>query len=185
MIESYCITPPFLSTRNLEDFKTTLFKSFSAHAPTRACLRAPHAPPDLLACFVELCKTFAITSYLNLPLLSSSIDQALQYGFFGVHVKGHALAELPHIPPTLSSFYSAHSAQEVQQAIDLGAHFCTLSPIFPTPHKPPPLGLDYLDQLTPLQKNRLFALGGIVRIEQVKLIASKGLRGFASVRYFL
>ncbi|WP_158655704.1 thiamine phosphate synthase [Helicobacter cynogastricus] len=185
MIESYCITPPFLCALSPADFKTTLFKSFSTHHPVRACLRAPHAHPDQLTCFVELCKTFEISSYLNLSSFSVSLNQALEYGFFGVHAKGDALQELSSIPPTLSSFYSAHSTLEVQQALELGASFCTLSPIFSTPNKPPPLGLEYLDQLTLLEKDHVFGLGGIVEIEQVKLIASKGLRGFASVRYFL
>nr|WP_275896767.1 thiamine phosphate synthase [Helicobacter suis] len=123
-------------------------------------------------------------SYLNLASLELSVQKALEHGFMGVHVKGAELAGIITIPPTLSSFYSAHNALEVMQALDLGAQFCTLSPILATPNKAPPLGLDYLDQFCLEVKQHLFALGGM-RLELATLLAEKGLRGFAGMRCFL
>ncbi|MFC3848482.1 thiamine phosphate synthase [Helicobacter baculiformis] len=184
-LESYFITPPHFGVLAPLDFKIALSQVLRTHRPTRACLRANQANDTLLTCFVSLCQEFGTMSYLNLTHLQTSIDKALAHGFVGVHAKAHALLELKDIPPNLQSFYSAHSALEVQEALALGAHFVTLSPIFPTPNKPPSLGLDYLEQLNPAYKRHTFALGGIVHVQQCNLLNSKGIKGFAGMRYFL
>ncbi len=121
---------------------------------------------------------------MNLAHLCASIETALGFGFIGVHAKANALLALKHIPAHLHSFYSAHSVLEVQEALEQGAHLVTLSPIFPTPNKPPALGLEYLDRLSPTQKQRVFALGGITHSAQLPLLAHKGIKGFAGIRFF-
>ncbi|WP_104732382.1 thiamine phosphate synthase [Helicobacter salomonis] len=183
-LESYCITPSFFSTLNPWDFKIALSRILRTHHPTRACLRATHASDTLLACFVSTCQEFGVITYINLAHLQISIQKALEHGFMGVHAKGSALGELKIIPPTLSSFYSAHGVSEVQEALEEGAHFITLSPIFSTPNKPPPLGLDYFKTLSPALKSHVFALGGITS-QNRELLDNLNIRGFAGIQYFL
>ncbi|WP_162982663.1 thiamine phosphate synthase [Helicobacter vulpis] len=184
-LESYFITPPYFSALAPFDFQIALSQVLRTHRPTHACLRTNQASDALLSSFVRVCQEFGVLSYVNLACLQTSIDKALEFGFLGVHAKASALSELKNIPSPLYSFYSAHSLLEVQEALKQGVCYTTLSPIFPTPNKPPPLSLDYLDQLGPKTKKRTFALGGVVTPHQVSLIAQKGLRGFASMRYFL
>lgn len=189
MFESYFITPQAWQTLNLKEFEGCLAQVFSTHAPNRACLRqAASSPPfaaRMCAAFVRLCAAFQVMPYINCQSPQKSLDCALEYGFKGVHLKSHALDFVLKIPQNLQSFYSAHSVKEVQQALDLGVHFCTLSPIFATPNKPPPLGLDYFKALSPTLKPHIFALGGITTREQIELMKNLHLKGFASIRYFL
>ncbi|BEG57737.1 hypothetical protein NHP21005_14250 [Helicobacter sp. NHP21005] len=141
MFESYFITPQAWQTISLKEFEGCLAQVFSTHAPNRACLRQVASSPPfaarMCAAFVRLCAAFQVMPYINCQNPQESLDCALEYGFRGVHLKSHALDFVLKIPQNLQSFYSAHSVKEVQQALDLGVHFCTLSSIFATPDKPP------------------------------------------------
>ncbi|TSA82106.1 thiamine phosphate synthase [Helicobacter mehlei] len=181
-LETYWITPPLSSDPQI--FQATLQATFDAHTIHKASLRGANFPPQLLDLFAKTCHVHYITSFLNLPTLKLSIQKALEHGFKGVHVKGAQILGIPHIPANLQIFYSAHNAKEVLQALDLGAHFCTISPICATPNKPPPLGLDYLDQFSLEVKAHLFALGGM-GYELASLLEDKGLKGFAGTRCFV
>ncbi|WP_104742124.1 thiamine phosphate synthase [Helicobacter ailurogastricus] len=189
MFESYFITPEVLQTLNAKEFEACLTRVFKTHAPNRACLRQADTSrpfsPAFYSAFARLCHAFKITAYLNLQTPQQSLDCALEHGFAGVHLKGNALDFASKIPQDLQKFYSAHNALEVQKALDLGIHLCTLSPLFKTPNKPPPLGLDYLQALSPELKAHVFALGGITTHEQIELVKNLHIKGFASIRYFL
>ncbi|WP_104640362.1 thiamine phosphate synthase [Helicobacter bizzozeronii] len=180
-LETYWITPQLSSDPQI--FQATLQATLQAHTIHKAALRGANFSAQLLDLFAKTCHDHHTTSFLNLPTLELSIQKALEHGFQGVHVKGVQILEIPHIPANLQIFYSAHNAREVLQALDLGAHFCTISPICATPNKPPPLGLDYLDQFLPEVKACLFALGGM-GYELASLLEEKGLRGFAGMRCF-
>ncbi|MEJ5168255.1 MAG: thiamine phosphate synthase, partial [Arcobacteraceae bacterium] len=67
-----------------------------------------------------------------------------------------------------------------------GADAVTYSPVFDTPDKGKPIGLEALD----MAKNEvaaimIFALGGIVTKEQIDSIKQTKADGFASIRYFV
>lgn len=183
-LEAYWITPPFLSDLSLEAFQATLQAVFNAHTIQRACLRSALAQDAMLDLFAQTCHAHRAISYLNLATLDLSIQKALEHGFMGVHVKGAEILNIPAIPPSLRGFYSAHNALEVQKALDLGIEYCTLSPILATPHKSPPLGLEYLNQFPLEIKARLFALGGITTTKSISCLQKMQVKGFASVRYF-
>ncbi|GMB96744.1 thiamine phosphate synthase [Helicobacter sp. NHP22-001] len=193
MFESYFIIPESFVDLSLKDFKECLTQVFKTHTPSRACLRqtnlsSPTNPAisfSLCASFVHLCAAFKVVAYVNLKTPQDSLDCALKHGFHGVHLKSNALDFAPKIPKNLQSFYSAHSVEQVQKALDLGIDFCTLSPLFATPNKPPPLGLDYFKALSSILKARIFALGGIISTNEVDLVKTLQMKGFASIRYFL
>ncbi|BDQ27175.1 thiamine phosphate synthase [Helicobacter heilmannii] len=188
MFASYFISPKSWQALGVKEFEAHLMRVFRAHPPNFACLRqAGSAPfsPDVCAVFVRLCVAFKVVALINCKTPSASLESALEFGFSGVHLKSHVLDFAPKIPKHLQIFYSAHSIDEVQEALDCSVHFCTLSPIFATPNKPPPLGLDYFNALSPALKARVFALGGITTPRHIELVKNLHLKGFASIRYFL
>ncbi|PAF50459.1 hypothetical protein BKH44_08275 [Helicobacter sp. 13S00477-4] len=130
------------------------------------------------------CKQYNIESFINLSHIDLSIKFAKEYHFEGVHIKSNQLNETKKIT-NLKTFYSAHQTQEILQAYQIGINFITISPIFATPNKPKPLGINYLQILQEELKKNLFALGGILTEKQIKSIKENGLKGFASIRYFL
>jgi len=79
---------------------------------------------------------------------------------------------------------STHSKEEALQAQNLGADMITFSPIFATPNKGEPKGVEVLRELTTLLDIGVIALGGIVTQEQIDLCEEAGAFGFASIRYF-
>ena len=80
---------------------------------------------------------------------------------------------------------STHSEEEINQAVALGADAVTYSPVFTTPGKGEPKGLEDLKEITGKIKTNIFALGGIISSDQVKQCELNGAYGFASIRYFI
>ena len=60
----------------------------------------------------------------------------------------------------------------------------TFSPIFETPNKGLPVGLEVLESATSQVNIPVLALGGILTQEQVRACEIAGAGGFASIRYF-
>ncbi|WP_180675618.1 thiamine phosphate synthase [Helicobacter sp. 11S03491-1] len=189
MFESYFITSPLLYPQNsVEIFYHHLRNISLHHSIDKACFRdnVNIIPIDLIKVFAQWCQSHHIKSFLNLSNTSLSLKIANQCNIDGIHIKSNQLHTIKiAISEKKSIFYSAHQSNEILQALDLGAHFVTISPIFPTPNKPKPLGIDYCSHLNSHIKPHLFALGGIITEEQINAIKSFHLRGFGSIRYFL
>ncbi len=125
---------------------------------------------------------------LNIPFTNLSQIISLGEYFDGVHLKSHLKG---HIAPLRAIYadskkligYSAHSIKEVMQAIELGADYCTLSPIFATPNKSKPLGLDIFKHIPKALRCRIFALGGI-KSSHIQNLKDLGLGGFAGISCF-
>jgi thiamine-phosphate pyrophosphorylase len=79
---------------------------------------------------------------------------------------------------------SAHSIDEARSLERRGVDVVTLSPIFPSPGKGTPLGLNYLRKAMRELKVPIIALGGIVTPEHLEDVWQIGAYGFASIRYF-
>lgn len=79
---------------------------------------------------------------------------------------------------------STHNEEEIALAQSLGANAVTFSPIFATPNKGEPKGLELLKAMTTKFTVPIIALGGVVTEEQVTQCQACGARGFASIRYF-
>jgi len=80
---------------------------------------------------------------------------------------------------------STHTLEEVLEAEKRGADAITFSPIFRTPNKGEPLGLEKLKEINDKIHIKCFALGGIINMEQVDACEKVGVYGFASIRFFL
>ncbi len=79
---------------------------------------------------------------------------------------------------------STHTVEELKKAEALGADMATFSPIFETPGKGLPVGLEVLKRMTSQVHIPILALGGIVTEEQIAACERSGASGFASIRYF-
>lgn len=165
-------------------------------------LNLPHLPVDwvmyrgddesLISHFISHFAPFKKTLILNLPF--QNLSHILHYinDFDGVHLKSHLLSFIAPLKAAILSRYkdskkligySAHSLKDIESAITLGAHYCTLSPILPTPNKAKPLGLAKLEDIPYHLRPYIIALGGIEE-KHIPLLQSLDFGGFAAIRYF-
>ena len=84
----------------------------------------------------------------------------------------------------LLAIASTHSLEEAQEAERLGAHMVTLSPLFASPGKGEPLGVETFSKIVAELHIPVIALGGIVGEEHIREASEAGAAGFASIRYF-
>lgn len=80
--------------------------------------------------------------------------------------------------------WSAHSPAEAMHAFDSGCDYVTLSPIFASPKKGRPLGLEPLRDLTRQTGRPVIALGGIAP-ENAREVLNAGAHGLAAIRGIL
>lgn len=103
----------------------------------------------------------------------------------GVHLSSTQLDEIPEAKADgLFVVVSTHTLEELQKAQSLGADMATFSPIFVTPDKGMPVGLEVLRSMTAEVVIPVLALGGILTQEQISACEKHGASGFASIRYF-
>lgn len=103
----------------------------------------------------------------------------------GVHLTSLQFEEIEYAKEKgLEVIISTHSLDEVQKAEVLGADFVTYSPIFATPNKGEPKGVEDLKKLVDCVDIKVFALGGITTKDELEEIQDSGVYGFASIRYF-
>ena len=79
--------------------------------------------------------------------------------------------------------YSAHNVDEVIYALELGADYCTLSPICATPNKGKALGLEVFEHIPYALRSRVIALGGMTK-DLIPYLQNLGVGGFAGIRCF-
>jgi len=122
-------------------------------------------------------------------LVNERLDVALACGADGIHLPADSLpvaAVRRATPPGWLIGASCHTAGEVEEAAREGAGFAVLGPIFSTPGKGPPLGIDVLREacarVAPLHFPVL-ALGGVA-IEKAQACLEAGAAGLAGIRLF-
>ncbi len=110
---------------------------------------------------------------------------ANELGFNGVHLSSKGFSEIIKAKELgLRVFISTHTKEEALLAKKLGADAITFSPIFHSPNKGEPKGVEALEELIKECDIKVFALGGIISVEQVANVSKSGAFGFASIRYF-
>jgi thiamine-phosphate pyrophosphorylase len=109
-------------------------------------------------------------------LVNSRADVALATGADGVHLPAAAPRERF---PKLMVARSCHTLEEVRQA---SADFVTFGPVFASPGKGAPVGLEALRAACQLGK-RVFALGG-VNWDNAAECMHVGAEGIAGIRLF-
>jgi thiamine-phosphate pyrophosphorylase len=118
-------------------------------------------------------------------LLHSDYDLAKMLNADGVHLKSTQFSDIKKAK-TLGLFVviSTHSIEEAKKAESLGADMITFSPIFSTPNKGEPKGVEVLKSLVAKLTIPVIALGGILSEKQIEACENAGAFGFASIRYF-
>ena len=132
-------------------------------------------------------------------LVGERLDVALACGADGVHLPADSLPVAVvrnAVPPGWPAKWpancpakwlvgaSCHSTAEVEAAAREGASFAVLGPMFPTPGKRPPLGLEPLRQACLSMAPRQFpvlALGGVT-LENARACLEAGAAGLAAIR---
>ena len=118
-------------------------------------------------------------------LINDRLDIALACGADGVHLPANrppASAYRAVAPAGFIISVACHSPEDVQRAADEGADLVILAPIFSTPGKGPPLGLDALTLAT-RARIPVLALGGIT-LENAESCFAAGAAGIAAIRLF-
>ena len=183
-LKAYLITSPAYYPPELGAFERAFERALAAHRPYAALLRGYAESRDyqpIAHAFVRLCRAFGC-----LPLVSADVAIARALGI-GVHLRSCQRDSIALLARERRVFYSAHSLDDMLFAQGQGAQGITISPIFPTPNKPPPLGLAKLQDIMrayPFCAD-VFALGGIITAEHRESLRDSGVAGFASIRYFV
>jgi thiamine-phosphate pyrophosphorylase len=181
-VKKYLITSPEHYTQKAESFAQKLEESFLRHKPDMALYRdKQNAAYEVLAkIFVELCRKHKIAAYLH-----GDASLAQKIGADGVHLTSTQYDAISTAKEKgLLVGISAHTHDEVLEAQNRGAFYVTYSPIFASPDKGEPKGIEELQTLLTLCDINVIALGGIVEDAQIKAIAKAKVYGFASIRYF-
>lgn len=106
--------------------------------------------------------------------------------FYGVHLNSAQFDKIKEArKKNLFTIISAHTFEEIKKAQNFGADAVTFSPVFFSPNKGNPLGVEKLKEAINIFPHiKIFALGGIVSDKEVFQIKESRAYGFASIRYF-
>ena len=183
MLKKYLITSREFYTDTPAVFRNILHEQFKSYMPDYALYRDKTNPNYATQAehFVEVCKHFeGIKSFIH-----QDIELAIKLDATGVHLTSKEFSKIKYAKSNnLEVIISTHTHEEVIQAQELGANAVTYSPIFTSPNKGEPKGIDDLKELLKKCSIKVFALGGIVTKEQVQMVQESGAYGFASIRYF-
>jgi thiamine-phosphate pyrophosphorylase len=182
-MNSYLITSADFYTQNPSEFRTILEKQLLKHLPTFALYRDKTNPnyASMAKEFLEVCGKFEnIKAFLH-----GDVALAAELNAKGVHLTSTMFEKIGLAKELgLEVIVSTHTYEEVLYAQNSGADYVTYSPIFASPGKGEPKGVQDLEELLNRVDINVFALGGIVSYEQIEAIEKTSAFGFASIRYF-
>lgn len=182
-MKKYLITSREFYTDTPAVFRNILHEQFKKYMPDYALYRDKSNPNYNIqaAHFVEVCTQFqSVKSFIH-----RDSDVAKELNATGVHLTSTQFDQIEYAKSLgLEVIISTHTHDEVLKAQKLGADAVTYSPIFASPGKGEPKGLEDLRELLNKCTVKVFALGGIVEEEQVAEIEKTTSYGFASIRYF-
>jgi thiamine-phosphate pyrophosphorylase len=118
-------------------------------------------------------------------LINGRLDVALAAGADGVHLPADGVPAAPlraRFAHGVLIGRSTHSAAEVERARGEGVDYVTFGPVYATPGKGPPAGLDALARATAAGVP-VYALGGVT-LERFGELAAAGAAGVAAIRLF-
>ncbi len=178
MLKSYLITDPKLFGESAEALERSLSLAIAEHSPDFICLRDKSSTR-----YAELADQFLKIPGSHKALLHGDVDLAVTLGAYGVHLSSLQFDEIARAKEAgLYVIASTHSFEEALAAKEADA--ITYSPIFHSPGKGIPKGLEDLKEITGKINTKIFALGGITTQEQIQQVETCGVYGFASIRYF-
>ncbi|MEA3374329.1 MAG: thiamine phosphate synthase [Campylobacterota bacterium] len=183
-VEAYLISDPEYYGKTAESVAKATVNAIEKFHPEYACFRDKSSGDyaSLAAGFIKAAKAAGC----GCVLLHGDVVLAEKLGADGVHLTSMQFDEIEKAKALgLYTVISTHTHEEVFRAAKMGADAVTYSPIFTTPNKGEPKGLEDLNELVGKISLNIFALGGITTPRQVQEIESTGVYGFASIRYFL
>jgi len=184
MIKRYLITDPSFYTSNPAEVVQKLLHVKAQYQPDYICLR-----DKVTSDYTSIAKAVAnagIQDNRTKLYLHTDFELAHDLGCDGVHLPSNALHVTQKAKALgLEVIASTHTLTEIEEAQKRGADAITFSPIFATPNKGKPLGLEKLKEINDKIHIKCFALGGIINKEQVDACEKVGVYGFASIRFFL
>lgn len=180
-MKQYLITDPSYYSSNPQIFKQKLTKVLSTCKPDFICLRDKET--------LHYTSLAYVLKEIETPtkcILHTDYKLAAKLGFYGVHLPSHRFEDILRAKTLgLHVIVSTHTLDEALHVEKLGADFITYSPIFFTPNKGEPKGLEKLKEINDKINTKCFALGGIIEDEHISSCKEVGSYGFASIRYFL
>ena len=184
MIKRYLITDPSFYGSDAISCAHRLLDVLQRHQVDFICLR-DKAQKDY--------RTFVSHVLQRLPqdlhvkiLLHGDYEQAYALGLYGVHLPSNAFDKIKKAKALgLFVVVSTHQMHEALHAEKEGADAVTYSPIFESPGKGVPVGLEKLKEINDRISIKCFALGGIVTSKHVEACEALNVYGFASIRFFL
>jgi len=182
-MKKYLITSPEFYSDNVKIFATRFRQYSRANKIDFALLRDKDTSnyEALAEIFIATCKECGIKSFLH---QDCKLTKKLKAD--GVHLTSQQFDKIKEAKSLgLEVIISTHLHTEVCSAKKLGADYVTYSPIFKTPNKGEPKGVEDLQKVLKECEIKVFALGGIVDAVHVKMIEESGAYGFASIRYFV
>jgi thiamine-phosphate pyrophosphorylase len=183
-VKSYLITDPAYYGNEAGSLFHTLQTVFIRHIPDFVLFRDKQTSeyPNLAQTFIAISRRNSIPNVL----LHSDYRLAHDLGADGIHltsIQSDSIKEAKILG--LYVVISTHSHEEALKAQELGADAITYSPIFASPNKGEPKGLEDLKEIVDKIRIPIFALGGITSCEQIHAVEECGAYGFASIRYFI
>ena len=118
-------------------------------------------------------------------LLHTDYRLAAELHADGIHLKSTQLDDIKKAKALgLFVIVSTHTKDEALKAETLGADMITFSPVFDTPNKGKPVGIEVLSEIVSCVDIPVLALGGILTQDQIDSCVDVGAEGFGSIRYF-
>ena len=183
-MKHYLITDPTFYGTTPDALESALDVIYSHRLPDFSLFRDKETAyyRDLAQTFVTVSRSYKIPRVL----LHGDYALARELGADGVHLTSSQFDDIVEAKKlSLYVIISTHSHVEALRAQELGADAITYSPIFPSPNKGEPKGLEDLKEIVDKIEIPIFALGGITTEEQTKAVEECGVYGFASIRYFI
>lgn len=178
----YLITDPSLYGSDAKSLCQTLKTNVVSAPADFVCLRdkQTHDYAKLAVPFIMTAKLLDIKSILH-----THWQLAVHLEADGVHFASSDIAKTKKAKDSgLFVVVSTHTIEEALEAERLGADAITFSPIFATPGKGKPVGLEKLKEIIDTISIQCYALGGIIDETHISQCRDVGAHGFASIRYF-
>ncbi len=180
----YAITDPQYYSSDPGSLRRIVERVLQAHKIDWILLRDKRNPEydNMAEAFLALKRRYPHLRFF----LHTYIESARRLGAHGIHLSSQEIDRVEEAKKAgLWTVVSTHTLEEALMAQNLGADAITFSPIFTSPGKGKPQGLEKLKEIRAKISIKLIALGGIVAKRQIEAVRQVGADGFASIRYFI